>query len=101
MAEGILKQILDYSNRSNPYPLYEELRKTPVFHDGTGPYVISTYHDIQSLLHDPRLSSDAHNLTATAGDPLAGGEGGGGGEEAALPPSFLKLDPRSTTDCDG
>ncbi|MCX4775871.1 cytochrome P450 [Streptomyces sp. NBC_01264] len=90
MAHGILSQILDYSSRANPYPLYEELRKTPVFHDGTGPYVISTYYDIQSLLHDPRLSSDARNLAATAGDPLAEGEDG---EETALPPSFLKLDP--------
>ncbi|AWZ08978.1 MULTISPECIES: cytochrome P450 [unclassified Streptomyces] len=90
MSHGILSQILDYANRANPYPLYEELRKTPVFHDGTGPYVISTYYDIQSLLHDPRLSSDSRNLAATAGDPLAED----GGEEAtALPPSFLKLDP--------
>ncbi|MFD7029527.1 cytochrome P450 [Streptomyces sp. NPDC059917] len=90
MNDGILSQILDYANRANPYPLYEELRKTPVFHDGTGPYVISTYHDIHSLLHDPRLSSDSRNLTAMAGDPLAEG---GGEEETALPPSFLKLDP--------
>lgn len=90
MAHGILSQILDYSSRANPYPLYEELRKTPVFHDGTGPYVISTYYDIQSLLHDPRLSSDSRNLAATAGDPLAEG---GEAEATALPPSFLKLDP--------
>ncbi|MFJ6718962.1 cytochrome P450 [Streptomyces sp. NPDC091259] len=90
MTHGILSEILDYANRANPYPLYEELRKTPVFHDGSGPYVVSTYYEIQSLLHDPRLSSDARNLAATAGDPLAGE----GDEEAtALPPSFLKLDP--------
>ncbi|MET9700880.1 cytochrome P450 [Streptomyces sp. NPDC006529] len=90
MNDGILSRILDYANRANPYPLYEELRKTPVFHDGSGPYVVSTYYDIQSLLHDPRLSSDSRNLAATAADPLAEG----GGEEAmALPPSFLKLDP--------
>lgn len=80
MKQGILSDILDYSNRANPYPLYAELRKTPVFHDGDGPYVISTYHDIQSLLHDPRLSSEARNLAATAGDPLAEGE-----EEGPLP----------------
>ncbi|MET9885685.1 cytochrome P450 [Streptomyces sp. NPDC006430] len=90
MKQGILSEILDYSNRANPYPLYEELRKTPVFHDGDGPYVISTYYDIQSLLHDPRLSSDSRNLAATAGDPLAEG---GSEEASALPPSFLKLDP--------
>ncbi|MFJ8014723.1 cytochrome P450 [Streptomyces sp. NPDC096339] len=92
MTEGILRQILDYSSRSNPYPLYEELRKTPVFHDGDGPYVISTYHEIKSLLHDPRISSDSRNLASTAGDPL-GEEDGEGDGTAALPPSFLKLDP--------
>ncbi|MCY0925409.1 cytochrome P450 [Streptomyces sp. H27-H1] len=90
MSHGILSQILDYANRANPYPLYEELRKTPVFHDGTGPYVVSSYYDIHNLLHDPRLSSDSRNLAATAGDPLAEG---GEGEQTALPPSFLKLDP--------
>lgn len=90
MSHGILSQILDYANRANPYPFYEELRKTPVFHDGTGPYVVSSYYDIHSLLHDPRLSSDSRNLAATAGDPLAEG---GEGEQTALPPSFLKLDP--------
>ncbi|AXE24433.1 cytochrome P450 [Streptomyces globosus] len=89
MKQGILSQILDYSNRANPYPLYEELRRTPVFHDGEGPYVVSTYHEIHGLLHDPRLSSDTRNRGAAAGDPLAGQEEG----EQQLPPSFLKLDP--------
>ncbi|MFJ2822350.1 cytochrome P450 [Streptomyces toxytricini] len=89
MKQGILSQILDYANRANPYPLYEELRRTPVFHDGEGPYVVSTYHEIHGLLHDPRLSSDTRNRGAAAGDPLAGEEEG----EGQLPPSFLKLDP--------
>ncbi|MET9963515.1 cytochrome P450 [Streptomyces sp. NPDC006326] len=90
MTQGILSEILNYANRANPYPLYEELRKTPVHHDGNGPYVISTYYEIRSLLHDPRLSSDARNLAATAKDPLAEEAEEGA---AALPPSFLKLDP--------
>ncbi|MEW1638696.1 cytochrome P450 [Streptomyces sp. NPDC093801] len=90
MTQGILRQILDYSSRANPYPLYEELRKTPVFHDGEGPYVISTYHEIKGLLHDPRISSDSRNLTATAGDPLNEADED---EGQVLPPSFLKLDP--------
>ncbi|MEU7553748.1 cytochrome P450 [Streptomyces sp. NPDC044571] len=90
MTQGILSEILNYANRANPYPLYEELRKTPVYHDGNGPYVISTYYEIQSLLHDPRLSSDSRNLAAAAKDPLAEESEE---EAAALPPSFLKLDP--------
>ncbi|MEU9207980.1 cytochrome P450 [Streptomyces sp. NPDC048415] len=88
MTQAILRQIIDYAHRANPYPLYEELRKTPVYHDADGPYVLSKYYDIQSLLHDPRISSDARNLKVTAGDPLADTE-----EETALPPSFLRLDP--------
>lgn len=88
MTQAILRQIIDYSHRANPYPLYEELRETPVYHDADGPYVVSKYYDIQSLLHDPRVSSDARNLKATAGDPLGDAE-----EESALPPAFLRLDP--------
>ncbi|WP_371676453.1 cytochrome P450 [Streptomyces sp. NBC_01276] len=90
MTQDILRQILDYSNRADPYPLYKELRRTPVYHDGSGPFVVSTYYEIQALLHDPRISSDARNLASAADDPLAEP---GEEEETVLPPSFLKLDP--------
>ena len=89
MTQAILREIIDYANRADPYPLYEELRKTPVSHDGDGPYVVSTYYEIRSLLHDPRISSDARNLKSGADDPLGRSEE----EGATLPPSFLKLDP--------
>ncbi|GGZ78375.1 cytochrome P450 [Streptomyces subrutilus] len=89
MTQAILREIIAYANRADPYPLYEELRKTPVSHDADGPYVVSTYYEIQSLLHDPRISSDSRNLKSAADDPLAPDDAG----EAALPPSFLKLDP--------
>ena len=45
-------------NRANPYPFYAELRKTPVSRQPDGTYVVSTYHEIVALLHDPRVSSD-------------------------------------------
>ncbi|MEU9033881.1 cytochrome P450 [Streptomyces sp. NPDC048352] len=90
MTQELLRQIIDYSSRANPYPLYEELRKTPVSHDGSGPYVVSGYYEIRSLLHDPRISSDARNLKSADGDPLADPEQE---EEAVLPPAFLRLDP--------
>ncbi|MFJ7774246.1 cytochrome P450 [Streptomyces yangpuensis] len=90
MTQALLREIIDYANRANPYPLYEELRKTPVSHDGNGPYVVSTYYEIHSLLHDPRISSDSRNLKATGDDPLGESADDGG---TALPPSFLKLDP--------
>ncbi|AVH60163.1 MULTISPECIES: cytochrome P450 [Streptomyces] len=88
MTQAILRQIIDYAHRANPYPLYEELRETPVFHAPDGPYVVSKYYDILNLLHDPRISSEARNLKSAAADPLTDAEG-----ESALPPSFLRLDP--------
>ncbi|MGW2704849.1 cytochrome P450 [Streptomyces sp. NPDC001340] len=85
---SLLRQITDFANRANPYPLYEELRKTPVLHEEEdGPYVISSYWDIKNLLHDPRISSDAANVTAPGDDELSGPEATG------LPPSFIRLDP--------
>jgi len=56
------EQILDYSNRADPYPLYTELRKTPVSREEDGTYIVSTYQEIVSLLHDPRVSSDPRNF---------------------------------------
>ncbi|MCZ7457064.1 cytochrome P450 [Streptomyces sp. WMMC940] len=89
MTQGsLLRQVLEYENRHDPYPLYAELRKTPVLDDGDGAYVVSTYHEILSLLHDPRVSSDARNMTQAAGPDLQQQE-----EETALPPSFIRLDP--------
>lgn len=84
---SLLHQITDYANRADPYPLYAELRKTPVVRDEEGPYVVSTYWEIRHLLHDPRVSSDARNLNPEAARSLT--------QEADpnLPPTFLKLDP--------
>ncbi|MFD5520177.1 cytochrome P450 [Streptomyces sp. NPDC127066] len=89
MTQSLLHQILDYANRADPYPIYEELRKSPVHHEADGPYVISTYYEIRSLLHDPRISSDARNLASNAAEPPAGAPP----EESTLPPGFLRLDP--------
>ncbi|MFJ6540077.1 cytochrome P450 [Streptomyces sp. NPDC091385] len=83
---SLVRQITDFANRANPYPLYAELRRTPVLHEAEGdPYVISSYWDIESLLHDPRISSDASNLAEPGADEL--------GENTGLPPSFIRLDP--------
>ncbi|MEU8824573.1 cytochrome P450 [Streptomyces sp. NPDC048636] len=88
MTEGsLLRKITDYANRADPYPVYAELRKTPVLHDEEGPYIVSTYWEIHGLLHDPRLSSDARNLNVRATESLADEE------DTGLPPAFLRLDP--------
>ena len=52
------QESLLYENRANPYPFYAELRKTPVSRQPDGRYVVSTYREIVSILHDPRVSSD-------------------------------------------
>ncbi|MGC4998603.1 cytochrome P450 [Streptomyces sp. DT195] len=84
---SLVARITDFANRADPYPLYAELRRTPVLHEEDGdPYVISSYWDIESLLHDPRISSDAANLTAAGADELQT-------ENTGLPPSFIRLDP--------
>ncbi|MEU4892339.1 cytochrome P450 [Streptomyces sp. NPDC044780] len=84
---SLVRQITDYAHRADPYPIYAELRKTPVAHDEGGPYIVSTYWEIHGLLHDPRLSSDARNLDPRTAPELIEAD------ETGLPPSFLKLDP--------
>jgi cytochrome P450 len=88
MTSGtLLRQITDYANRADPYPLYAELRKTPVARQEDGVYTVSTYWEILSLLHDPRLSSDLRNRTPQPGCALPMEE------DPGLPVSFIRLDP--------
>ena len=87
---SVWQQILDYSSRADPYPLYAELRRTPVVRAADGSYVVSTYQEIVDLLHDPRLSSDLRNLPepGTAAQARAPGE-----DPPGLPPTFILTDP--------
>ncbi|HEX6715012.1 MAG TPA: cytochrome P450 [Thermoleophilaceae bacterium] len=84
------QQILDPAHRANPYPLYAELRKTPVVRVEDGTYVVSTYREIVSLLHDPRLSSDTRNLPEVGADAAAHAYEEG---PPGLPPNFSATDP--------
>ncbi|MFG2948040.1 cytochrome P450 [Streptomyces adustus] len=77
-----LLRILDYSSRADPYPLYAELRETPVARQADGSYVVSTYREIAELLHNPHLSSDVRNLSR----PMEAVQG-------RSTPSFINLDP--------
>ena len=47
-----------FENRPDPYPFFEELRKTPVVHVGGGVHVVTGYQELLELAHDPRISSD-------------------------------------------
>ncbi|GER90665.1 cytochrome P450 [Dictyobacter vulcani] len=58
------KQILDHSHIANPYPLYAQFRETPVALQEDGSYLVSTYNEVVSLLHDPRISSDMRKSDA-------------------------------------
>jgi cytochrome P450 len=82
---SVFAQILDQANRANPYPLYAELRKTPVARQDDGSYVVSAYREIVELLHDPRLSSDPHNLPPDASSALE--------DLPGLPQAFIRTDP--------
>jgi cytochrome P450 len=84
----ILRHIYDYANRANPYPLWAKLRETPVSWQEDGPdeagtYVVSTYREIEALLHDPRVSSDLRKSAQTGGRP----------QTSTAPYQFINLDP--------
>ena len=85
---SIYQQVLDPAHRANPYPLYAELRKTPVSREDDGTYVVSTYNEIFALLHDPRVSSDPRSHPGTA-SAAAGPDQG----QPGLPLPFISRDP--------
>ncbi len=84
----ILRQIFDAANRANPYLLWAKLRQTPVCWQEDGPdeagtHVVSTYREIEALLHDPRISSDLRNYVQNGGRPRT----------TTDPYKFISLDP--------
>ncbi|MGW0203886.1 cytochrome P450 [Nonomuraea sp. NPDC003201] len=81
---SVYEQILDYASRADPYPLYAELRRTPVARQADGSYAVSGYREIVALLHDPRVSSDVRNIPDIAAEQESG---------TALPSSFIRTDP--------
>ncbi|MEV0961507.1 cytochrome P450 [Streptomyces sp. NPDC049910] len=77
-GETLMRRILDHGSRADPYPLYAELRRTPVCRQEDGSYAVSTYHEVLALLHDPRLTSTNPDQEAA---------------DDKLPPSMLGMDP--------
>ncbi len=51
-------EAMKFENRPNPYPYFEELRKTPVAKVSDKTYVVTGYPEALALAHDPRISSD-------------------------------------------
>ena len=54
-------EAMRFENRWNPYPFFDELRKTPVAHLTNGLYIVTGYKEIIALIHDPRVSADLRN----------------------------------------
>ncbi len=59
--EAAFAEAMKFENRANPYPFFDELRKTPVARVANGIYVVTGYREILTLAHDPRVSSDMRN----------------------------------------
>jgi fatty acid omega-hydroxylase len=88
-----------YENRANPYPFFDELRKTPVVRVTNGIYAVTGYEELMALAHDPRVSSDLRKgRPPTATDRRVANESmvemapeiaGAYGQE----PSFIAQDP--------
>ncbi|MGW1029431.1 cytochrome P450 [Streptomyces sp. NPDC002577] len=82
-ADTLLQRINDYANRPDPYPLYTELHEAGgVARQTDGSFLVGTFHEIDALLHDPRISSDQRNLS----------ERYRVAEEESHPPAFIVLD---------
>jgi fatty acid omega-hydroxylase len=52
-------EAMRFENRANPFPFFDELRRTPVARVHDDLYVVTGYRELRTLLHDPRLSADA------------------------------------------
>ena len=57
-AKDLFAQVLDPANRHNPYPIYEQMRKTPVAQIDEHYYAVTSYPEILSVLHDPGVSKE-------------------------------------------
>lgn len=82
-AETAWAEAMKFDSRADPYPFFDELRKTPVARVAHDTYVVTGYRELMALAHDPRISSDISPQPAAArargcgragswGRPLAG-----------------------------
>ena len=92
--EQAFAEAMKSENRANPYPFFDELRKTPVARVTDGIYAVTGYEEIITLTHDPRVSSDRRNRA----QPLAQSanqseEKSGIMERYGKDPMFIMADP--------
>jgi fatty acid omega-hydroxylase len=93
--ETAYAEAMKFENRANPYPFFDELRKTPVARVANALYVVTGYRELMTLAHDPRVSSNmsrsplAAKATAGAAAPAEADHMNSYGRE----PSMIVSDP--------
>jgi cytochrome P450 len=88
-------EAMKFENRPDPYPFFDELRKTPVARVADDVYVVTGYRELMALAHDPRISSDISRSPLSA-KPAAGAEPAPGVEDLKAyvrEPSIIVSDP--------
>ena len=68
-AETAWAEAMKFDNRADPYPFFDELRKTPVARVAHDTYVVTGYRELMALAHDPRISSDISRSPLRASSP--------------------------------
>jgi cytochrome P450 len=88
-------EAMKFENRPNPYPFFDELRKTPVVQVANGLYVVTGYRELLALAHDPRVSSNMSHSPLSA-KPAAGADVPAGADHMKAygrEPSMIVSDP--------
>jgi cytochrome P450 len=86
-------EAMKFENRANPFPFFDELRRTPVARVDDDLYVVTGYRELLKLLHDPRLSSDANRSPLVAKQAAAAPPGAVDIDGYAPQQSFIASDP--------
>lgn len=79
--EAAWAKAMAFENRPNPYPFFDELRKTPVVRVANDIYAVTGYRELMTLAHDPRISSEMSRSPVSA-QPAAGAAPPAGAEHA-------------------
>jgi cytochrome P450 len=92
-SQALLLQLLDPSNRANPYPAYQRIRDSgPLQLPDMTLNVFSSFADCDDVLRHPSSASDRLKSTAAQREIAAGAEA-----RPIGPPGFLFLDPPDHT----
>jgi cytochrome P450 len=92
-SQSLLLQLLDRSNRANPYPVYEQIQEYgPLQLEEANLTVFSSFQDCDDVLRHPCAASDRLKSTAAQREIAQGAE-----PRPVGPPGFLFPDPPDHT----